>query len=137
MFSNPLDKISPMFLSATFLSSLLDVTADNLCIDMLLDSDDLHDYTDTDKNLSELHQEVNISNHPIVTQTRSEARVQNDENSKPNITVLGSDTAENQVTVEEKTYHYQASLEKTSITRILEKKYPHSFQEHFVLAFFR
>ncbi|KAG5863785.1 hypothetical protein JTB14_012048 [Gonioctena quinquepunctata] len=86
-------------------SSLLDVTVENLSVDRLLDSNNLHDYTDTDNNFLELRQEimeqkdneneVNTSNHPIGTQRLNEARVQNDENSKPNETVLRNETEEN------------------------------------------
>ncbi|KAG5883557.1 hypothetical protein JTB14_008524 [Gonioctena quinquepunctata] len=70
-------------------SSLLDVTVENLSVDMLMDSNNLHDYTDTDNNFfgatSKLWNErimkaeVNTSNHPIGTQRLNEARVQNDE----------------------------------------------------------
>ncbi|KAG5874870.1 hypothetical protein JTB14_035680 [Gonioctena quinquepunctata] len=89
--------------------------------DMLLDSNNLHDYTDTDNNFLELRQEimeqkdngneVNTSNHPIDTQRL-------DENSKPIETVLRNETEENQVTVVERTDHYQALVEKSPIKRI-------------------
>ncbi|KAG5866122.1 hypothetical protein JTB14_038099 [Gonioctena quinquepunctata] len=87
---------------------------------MLLDSNNLHDYTDTDNNFLELRQEimeqkdneneVNTSNYPIGTQ--------NDENSKPNETVLRNETKENQVTVAERTDHYKTLVEKSPIKRI-------------------
>ncbi|KAG5871847.1 hypothetical protein JTB14_007645 [Gonioctena quinquepunctata] len=62
--------------------------------------------------------EVNTSNHPIGTQRLNEARVQNYENSKPSETVPRNETEGNQVTVAERTDHYQALLEKSSIKRI-------------------
>ncbi|KAG5861999.1 hypothetical protein JTB14_036571 [Gonioctena quinquepunctata] len=107
---------------------------------MLMDSNNLHDYTDTDNNFLELRQkimerkdnenEVNTSNHPIGTQRLNEARVQNDENSKPNETVLRNETEENQVTVAERTDHYQALVEKSPIKRISgEENIPTPFKK--------
>ncbi|KAG5890025.1 hypothetical protein JTB14_012104 [Gonioctena quinquepunctata] len=121
-------------------SSLLDVTVMNLSVDMLLDSNSLHDYTDTDNNFLEIRQdimeqkdnenEVNTSNHPIGTQRLDGARVQNNENSKPNKTVLRNETEENQVTVAERTDHYQASVEKSPIKRISgEENIPTPFKK--------
>ncbi|KAG5871093.1 hypothetical protein JTB14_034985 [Gonioctena quinquepunctata] len=95
---------------------------------MLLDSNNPYDYTDTDNNSLELRQEimeqkhneneVNTSNLPIGTQRLNEARVRNDENSKPNETVLRNETEKNQVTVAERTDHYRTLVEKSPIKRI-------------------
>lgn len=79
----------------------MNITAENLNVDLLLDCNDLHDFTDTNNNFSEIRQEIteqednenedNTSNHPFGSQTLHEE----------------IETERNQVTLEEKINQHQ------------------------------